>query len=319
MIFIDIIIIDVIILEKKRGIFMGNRIIKNINILPNQMISIHFNKEPIVINEIQPNYENDNQKAEIISMETGIPVKYIYYYSKNYTKNWLKIDGNWFFVKKPCDNLNFFNELLGQEISNYFKLETVNYKIAKNFESCYFATCLLSENFFEHNYDYLTFEDLQIDTIGKTLAERLNLIKQVCQKYKDENYLLLKDIIKMSIRDLYSNMHDRHNRNFFFKKNEDGIRLAPLFDYEHSFITPPTLYQNPLLKLDIYDKETGELIKNDDTFQESINKLMAINIEELLENTQEKNDIIISDGLKNIFINHDRNAKNIVKSFYLRK
>lgn len=198
---------------------MSNRIIKNINILSNQMISIYLNKEPIVINEIQPNYENDNKKMEMISMETGIPIKYIYIkYWNDYTKNWLKIDGKWFFVKKTYDNLKFFNELLGQEISSYFQLETVNYKIAKKFENYYFATCLLSENFFEHNYDYLTFEDLQIDTKDKKLAERLNLIKQICQKYKDENYLLLEDIIKMSIRDLYSNMHDRHNRNFFFKK-----------------------------------------------------------------------------------------------------
>lgn len=283
------------------------------------MINLHIDKEPIIIDEMQLTYENDSQKAEVISTETGIPVKYIYDYSKNYTKNWIKIDGKWFFVKKTYDNLKFFNELLGQEISSYFQLETVNYKIAKKFEDCYFDNCLLSENFFDNNYDYLTFEDLQIDTIDKKLAERLNLIKQVCKKYKDENYLLLEDIIKMSIRDLYSNMHDRHNRNFFFKKNDNGIRLAPLFDYEHSFITPPSLYQNPLLRLDIYDKETGELIKNDDNFQESINRLMDINIEKLLEITQEKNGISISDGLKNIFINHDRNAKNIVKSFYLRK
>lgn len=298
---------------------MENWIIKVINILKNQVIGIHIHKEPIIINETQLTYENDNQKAEIISMETGIPIEYIYNDSNNYTKNWLKIDNKWFFTKKLNQYLNFFNELLGQEISDYFKLKTANYKIVKKFENCYFATCLLSENFFDSNYNYLTFEDLQIDTKNKKLAERLNLIKQVCQKYNDESNLLLQDIIKMSIRDLYSNMHDRHNRNFFFKRNDDGIRLAPLFDYELSFITPPTIYQNPLLKLDIYDKETGELIKNDDTFQESINRLMDINIEKLLEMTQEKNGISISGGLRETFINHDRNAKNIVKSFYLKK
>ncbi|MCI9433717.1 MAG: hypothetical protein HFI86_00380 [Bacilli bacterium] len=299
---------------------MENWIIKVINILKNQVIGIHIHKEPIIINETQLTYENDNQKAEIIAMETGIPIKYIYeYIGNNYTNNWIKIDGKWFFIKKTNKYLKFFNELLGQEISNYFKLETVNYKIAKKFENYYFANCLLSENFFDNNYNYLIFEDLRINTINKTLNERLNLIKEICQKYNDKNYLLLEDIIKMSIRDLYSNMCDRHNLNFFFKTNDNGIRLAPLFDYEHSFMTPPNLYTNPLLRLAIYEKDTCELVKQNDTFQESIYRLMDINIEKLLEITQDKNGISISDGLKNIFINHDRNAKNTVKSFYLRK
>lgn len=298
---------------------MGNRIIKGMNILKNQMINMQIYKEPMVIGEIQPTYENDNKKAEIISMETGIPIEYIYNDSNNYTKNWIKIDGKWFFIKKPNKYLKFFNELLGQEISNYFKLETVNYKIAKKFENYYFANCLLSENFFDNNYNYLTFEDLQINTTNKTLNERLNLIKEICQKYNDKNYLLLEDIIKMSIRDLYSNMCDRHNLNFFFKTNDNGIRLAPLFDYEHSFMAPPNLYANPLLRLAIYEKDTCELVKQNDTFQESIYRLMDINIEKLLEITQEKNGISISKGLREIFINHDSRAKNIVKNFYLRK
>lgn len=82
---------------------MSNRIIKGINILSNQMINLHIDKEPIIIDEMQLTYENDSQKAEVISTETGIPVKYIYDYSKNYTKNWIKIDGKWFFVKKTYD------------------------------------------------------------------------------------------------------------------------------------------------------------------------------------------------------------------------
>lgn len=83
---------------------MENWIIKVINILKNQVIGIHIHKEPIIINETQLTYENDNQKAEIIAMETGIPIKYIYeYIGNNYTNNWIKIDGKWFFVKKTYD------------------------------------------------------------------------------------------------------------------------------------------------------------------------------------------------------------------------
>lgn len=298
---------------------MSNQIIKSRNILPNQIINIQIYKEPMIISKIQSTYKNDNEKAKIISMETDIPIEYIYNSSTNYTKNWIKIDNKWFFTKKSNQYLKFFNELLGQEISNYFQLETATYKIGKIFDNCYFHTHLLSENFFDNNYNYFTFNDLKIDTNYKNLEERLNLIKQFCINNHDNNYLLLQDIIKMSIRDLYSNMHDRHHRNFFFKKNDDSIRLAPLFDYEHSFITPPTIYQNSLLKIDIYNKEDNELIKNNDIFQESINRLMDINIEKLLEITQEKNGICISGGLREIFLNHDKNAKNIIKRFYLRK
>ncbi len=298
---------------------MESKIIKGLNLSEDNMINISFYKEPITISEMQPICESDKQKVELISMETGIPITYISNNALNYIRNWIKIDNKWFFIKKPNSYLKFFNELLGQEISNYFGLESVCYKIAKKFEDYCFDTCLMSENFFDNNYRYLTFDDLKIDTSNKKLSKRLDLIKQLCQKNNDKEYLLLQDIIKMSIRDLYSNMEDRHYRNFFLKKDDKEIRLAPLFDYELSFMMPPTIYRNPLLKLDIHDNNTSNLIKNDDMFQEYINKLMDINIEKLLEITQEKNGISISDGLREIFINHDRNAKNIVKTFYLRK
>lgn len=285
---------------------------------------INIYKEPIQIETAKTVY-NNKLKAEMISKETGIPISYIYddSYSKKFildrSDDWIKINNQWFFRKKIDDSLDSFNELLGQEISFYFKLETATYQIAKEYKNNYFEYCLLSKNFCEYNYDYINFDDLGIETNNKSLEERLNIIKKLCEKNNDTNYLLLQDIIKMSIRDLYSNTTDRHKLNFFFKKNKEMLRLAPLFDYECSFITPPVKYQNPLIKIDISDRKTSEIIKGDDTFQESINRLMDINIEKLLEITQEKNNISISGGLKEIFINHDKNAKNIVKSFYLRK
>ncbi len=255
---------------------------------------INIYKEPMIIETSKTVY-NNKLKAEIISKETGIPISYIYddsyvnVYISDYSNNWIKINNQWFFRKKIDDSLNFFNELLGQEISVYFHLETATYQIAKEYKNNYFEYCLLSKNFCDYNYDYINFEDLHIETNNKSLEERLNIIKKLCQKNNDTNYLLLQDIIKMSIRDLYSNMMDRHKFNFFFKKNKGMLRLAPLFDYECSFITPPVKYQNPLIKIDISDKKTNEIIKCNDTFQESIDRLMDINIEKLLQITQEKN------------------------------
>ncbi len=298
---------------------MNDEIIKGITIC----------KEPMRVEPMKVN--NNKLKAETISKDTGIHISYIYddSYGQDFvfdrSSDWIQINNKWFFLKDKHnlsdinDSLEFFNELLGQEISNYFDLETATYMIVKKYKNKHFKYCLLSENCFDNNYDYFAFEDLNIPTENKKLADSLNIIKQLCQNNADNNYLLLQDIIKMSIRDLYSNTIDRHNLNFFFKKSNGILRLAPLFDYEHSFMEPATLYENPLVKIDISDNETCETIKNDDTFQESINKLMNINISKLLNLAQEKNGILLSENFKNIFINHDKKTKTIVKNYFLKK
>lgn len=53
---------------------------------------------------------------------------------------------------------------------------------------------------------------------GTNKKEQLKLVKQICKRNNDYNYLLLQDIIKMSIRDLYTNCIDKHDRRFFTRR-----------------------------------------------------------------------------------------------------
>ena len=67
------------------------------------------------------NYGTNEDKAILISKETGIPIEYIFDKSKCFlyqdkicyyldrTENWLKKDNIWYFVKEQLDSFSLFN------------------------------------------------------------------------------------------------------------------------------------------------------------------------------------------------------------------
>lgn len=290
----------------------------------NLLQNLIYNEPKIIIDDIPENF-CQKHKAQLISNETGIPIKYIYNdnlgakFTYDRSRNWIKINGKWFFIKKKLAELEFINELLGQTISLHFNLDTVNYQIARiNFKTHY-EYRLISENFFDKNYQYFTFEYLRILDEKENINDILKHLKQICQLNQDTNYFLLIDIIKMSIRDLYAGYIDRHSLNFFFKKKEKIISLAPLFDYENSFIGTPKLYENSLLIINSNNKHTLNLIQNNNIFQEYIEKSLDINMQQLLTITQEKNEIKIPFYLQDFFLKEDKKSKEIIKKLYLKK
>lgn len=227
------------------------------------------------------------EQAYKISEETGIPVKFIYDPPFNHLQNWFKKDSTWYYFKSD-DLIYILNELLGEKISEYFSLETAHYQLAKINFDMFNKYGIASANFCSSLNKYKRITDLNFSHFNG--FDWLNNIKTLC-KNNNEYKMFLLDLKKLFIRDFMSRERDRNISNFLFKMNDNGIRLAPLFDYEGSFFGDVDYYSNPLGILDINNLNTCDLLKHDQDFQNLLEKIMDFNIEKKLKIIEEENNL----------------------------
>ena len=124
----------------------------------------------------------------------------------------------------------------------------------------------------------------------------------------------------MTIRDLYSSDNDRHSNNFFIEKTNSQYNLAPLFDYDQSFRSKNLLtHENVIMKIYLNSKDDREIICNNIFFQEALNQLEEIDMNILLNKIENKHNFKINDDIKNYYLSFDKNIKDKIKRFELRK
>ena len=102
------------------------------------------------------------------------------------------------------------------------------------------------------------------------------------------------------------------NANLLFKINANGVRLAPLFDYEGSFFGDVDYYFNPLGMLDTNNMNTCDLLKHDQDFRVLLERLLNFNIEKSLENIEEENNFHIPIEFKEYYKQQIFKTKELV-------
>ncbi|MBQ8891779.1 MAG: hypothetical protein IJ068_02825 [Bacilli bacterium] len=274
---------------------------------------------PIIIKTdklIEFNVDNAKEYEKLarrISEETGVPKGYIFtapYYF--FIDHWYKIGNEWYFYKSDGYDFHFINELLGEIISKYFDLDTVHYNVAK---LCVKGKKeeygLLSKNFCDKNYLYKTTWDYGL--VPNRDLNVLNSIRDICES--DSEYLiLLKDLKKFFIRDFYVSQLDRTGNNFMFKVNKEGIRLAPLYDYENSFEScRPEVYRNQIAEINLLNNETRSILTKDEMLQELLHSIIQIRMDEFLQTVEDTHNIAISSDLKDYYTKRDEQIKRLIK------
>ena len=272
----------------------------------------------VLINEDDTTIDNEFlvEKAKKISSETGIPLKMIYSNALyQFTNRWHKIDGEWYFFKKGSDR-NLLNELLGEQISKYFNLETAEYNLAKieakesktKNENVDYG--VVTKNICSSDKEYLTAWDIPI--LYQSDLSYLDKFKSCC-KTEEEYKKLLRDLKKLCIRDFYSLQLDRRGNNILFAKTEEGIRLAPLYDNENAFEAQyPYIYRNHFGALSLRNHATKKNVINDDDFQELLNKLMDASIDKFMEKVEDQQQILIPKEEKNFYRKKEKSLKKEV-------
>lgn len=243
------------------------------------------------------------KRAKIISENTSIPIELIYSKYRDYTNNWYEIDGKWYFYKGPLSTFHLNNELIGEEISKYFGLESVHYDIAIKDG----MKGVISENFYRPNYKYKKPSDYNLTS--KKL-DILKDIKKIC-KTKEEYKKIKKELKRLFIRDLYTSQKDRSNNNLLFKE-KNTISLAPLFDYEYSFLKRDIGIYFGVLGSLIIDKETKIKLQKDKEFQKYICLIKKLDILSIINKIENKNKIIISEEEKAYYSDYDKKIKKLI-------
>lgn len=252
-----------------------------------------------------------NSIAKKISEETGVPKDLIYQAPHFfYINRWHKINGEWYFYKNDGYDFHFVNELLGEIISEYFGLETVKYQVAKFQIGNKKEYGLISKNFCNKDYTYKRVWDY-----GFPQSDNLNIlenIRDICQS-NEEYLILLDDLKKFFIRDFYTSQLDRSGNNFLFKVMPSGIRLAPLYDYENAFESIQLqIYRNQIATINIANKETQNILKNDEKLQQLLYYIMKIDIVNLINEMENRHKILVPLDMKEYYQNHDSEIKSLI-------
>lgn len=270
-------------------------------------------------------YQQDKEEeldllAQYISQETNVPKSSIFTGEFNCRiENWHKINGEYYYFKPMHDSLSFFNELLGEVISQYFELDTVHYKIAKlkvkGEEEQY---GIASRNFCNPKYTYKALIDYVCETDSLHIFEKdlriLDKIKVIC-KSEGEFRLLQDDLKKMFIRHFYNAQGDGGNgQNIFLMSTPNGIRLAPLLDYEMAYIGYADLHRCfwDIGELDVTNPRTIHLFRNDIRFQELLYKLMDANMNQFISEIEDSFKIKVPMEDKSHYIKYEARIKELV-------
>ena len=230
------------------------------NIITDETKVVQVSNENLIrFNEFDVN--KFNSIALSLTNETGVPKKLIYTAPYMFfLDRWHKIDGDWYYFKAEDHDFYLINELMGEVISQYFGLQSVHYKIAQlnvNGENKGYG--VISKNFSDPNSVYQTAWDFRLQPSDDLSI--LKNIKNICI-FEDEYSLLLDDMKKLFIRDFYTSQRDRTVNNFLFRVDDNGVRLAPLYEYECSFeAVDKAKYSNPIGELNLSNPETKKIMQ----------------------------------------------------------
>lgn len=264
--------------------------------------------------------EQLQQLAEKISTETGVP---LYCISANQhscrVSNWHQLQNGYYYFKHLENEHAFFNELLGEIISYYFDLDTAHYEVANlkvrsTGEEQY---GVVSKNFCNPKYTYHTLSHYMCEcdqfSFYSSDLSIIDKLEVLCQT-EDEFRLLQDDFKKMIIRNFYNAQSDGDGRNIILKTTPSGIRLAPLFDYSDAYVGINNLHRYvwDIGELNVEDRKTQELFRNDIAFQKLLHKLMDANMDEFIADIENSHKIIVPKKQAEHYKKYDKKIKQLV-------
>nr|MBP3258741.1 hypothetical protein [Bacilli bacterium] len=248
---------------------------------------------------------NDEDKYKsIVSSATGIPINYIENSRMDEFNGWHKVDDIWYRFKYVSD-FSAINEILGEYISGCFNLPTAKYYLAKNGD----ISGVVTPNFCSNDKSYITLKEL-----GYKSTSNFDLLDDLELDYED----VIDTLKRVIVRDFYASESDRYNRNLMFEYCGDELYLAPLYDYELSFVNKHNyLFVGLLATFDIRDINTQDILRNDEAFMDAINVIMDINMNRLLEKLEDEFKVLLDRDTKKFYTNHDTKIKNYIRKYNL--
>lgn len=210
--------------------------------------------------------------------------------------DWYCYDDKWYYFKSFTSDkytsyeFKFLNELIGEYLANYLNIDVIHYEIAK----AYNTLGLASQSFIKQGNKYYFAQDINIRRNSINM-DNISFLFRKC--YNNQNYLeLVTEIYKFIAIDIYMNQTDRSYANYQFRKEHGHLHLAPLYDFEESFLEPyQDKYYSHLLGINIDDINRYEELRH------YLISLLDLDIRIILKRVAKEKNIIIPDHYINYY------------------
>lgn len=211
---------------------------------------------------------------------------------KNYP-NWYLIGNKKFYFKERKGVRALISELLGEDLSHFMDLDTIEYKIVQDKMGNILG--LISEDVKDEGAlytrsSYLSKKDLQ--EIRKILLDKT---------YECDDDLRRK-LTAYLVRNFYSSLKDRIANSFLAKKN-GKIILPAIIDYESSYIeTDMMTYVDPLINYTFHPESIQFIRENNEYYQEYVDRVLSYKYDEALRRIEEIHKIAIPSDIKDYYL-----------------
>lgn len=238
-----------------------------------------------------------------LARELSIPVYVLGIYN-----HWIQVENKKYYYKQTRAAIRIVLEFLGEYISKYIGLDTVEYTLASDEK----GICgLLSENYRKKGVEYVQSYQLTKDEL-----KRIRRILSSPFLYKNDP--LEEELAKYIVRNFYTNLGDR-DANVLCKRVNGALHLTTLYDYESSFdFVDREIYTDKLFRKNDGDyllincEFIARLIRKSKIMRQYFEKMMDLNMNVTLTEIEDRNGIIISSELKDRFNEYDEKRKKMM-------
>lgn len=218
--------------------------------------------------------------------------------------NWYFYEGDYYYLKELGSIIGLINELLGQYLSEYMELPTIEYHVVQRDDK---IVGLFSRNFKSSSYDY---------SLGMYASK--NLVSDIRKILTDKDYECNEDIRKQVtsyvVRNYYSALKDRLMNSMYAHNSKEKFIMAPLHDYESSFMDSEMMtYIDPLINYCFNYESCESLRHNNKYYAESLEKIYGFDILSALKVISDKYSIVIPSKVKDYYESFDKERKNFMK------
>lgn len=257
-------------------------------------------------------YSDIGMMWEELSNMTGIDMNTLSMYD-----DWYILDGGYYYFKSCF----VFEELFMSELAKECNVKCVDFNLAKNTVSYKYPTIgVISKLYRTKEKEYYYYTEFCKEYFGGYVFSFEKFIEMSINIFgENKTNGLFDDIYGMMAFDLFAGQSDRGEHNFMFECNTDSIRLAPLcdngwvFNYGYDYVCPFGNYC--LFGTDMfttYRKSLIEVLKYEKMLYERFDRLLEIDVKEVLKRTIDKYMIVMDIGSRRRILRYMDDKKKAI-------
>ncbi|MBR1413390.1 MAG: hypothetical protein IJ574_01815 [Bacilli bacterium] len=228
---------------------------------------------------------------------------------------------NEYYYSKTINEESLINELIGTYLAKLINLDAVDYKIGNYNDNLYALSKLFYNQQFDytyvHNY-YNKYASANNTSLLKCMFSPFIYIEDSMVELV-ENKEMINNILKLILLDIKMGQVDRHIFNLLIKINKETkqVDLAPIYDFSYSYVDNLNtyIYENPFIELkeNIFSLKAFSL--KYPQIKEYLDILLHTNIQDVLNDIEDKNNIKIDNKYIDKYIYKDRQYTRTLKKF----